>query len=52
MKKWVLCILLLTVIISCGRRGIGSSIGGELTGVPVGKVWEEPTPYNMVLVSR
>ncbi len=26
--------------------------GGELTGVPVGKVWNEPTPYNMVLVSR
>lgn len=52
MRRWVLCILLLTVIISCGRRGIGSSIGGELIGVPVGKVWEEPTPYNMVLVSR
>ena len=52
MRKWIFFILFLTVIVSCGRRGIGSSIGGELTGVPVGKVWAEPTPYNMVLVSR
>ncbi len=52
MEKWILFILVLIAIISCGRRGIGSSIGGELTGVPVGKVWTEPTPYNMVLVSR
>jgi Uncharacterized conserved protein len=27
-------------------------VGGELTGVPVGKVWNEPTPYNMVLITR
>lgn len=52
MNKFVLLGLLLSVIFSCGRPGIGSSIGGELTGVPVGKVWSEPTPYNMVLVSR
>ena len=52
MRKWFFFILFLTVIVSCGRRGIGSSIGGELTGVPVSKVWAEPTPYNMVLVSR
>lgn len=52
MKKTVLFGLLLIAIFSCGRRGIGSSVGGELTGVPVGKVWSEPTPYNMVLVTR
>lgn len=52
MRKSIIPILLLMAIISCGRSGIGSSVGGELTGVPVGKVWDEPTPYNMVLVSR
>jgi sulfatase modifying factor 1 len=52
MKRITIFLLLLTVIVACGRRGIGSSIGGELTGVPVGKVWSEPTPYNMVLVTR
>lgn len=31
---------------------MGRGIGGELVGVPVAKVWDEPTPYNMVLVSR
>lgn len=52
-KRFILFGLLLATIISCGsRRGIGSSIGGELTGVPVGRVWQEPTPYNMVLVTR
>lgn len=51
MKKTLLLLLLLMLIISCGRQGIGS-MGGELTGVRVGKVWDEPTPYNMVLVSR
>ncbi|HHT30595.1 MULTISPECIES: SUMF1/EgtB/PvdO family nonheme iron enzyme [Petrimonas] len=45
-------ILLLTILAACGRPGIGVSTGGELTGVPVGKVWHEPTPYNMVLVKR
>ena len=52
MRKWIFFILFLIAIVSCGRRGIGSSIGGELTGVPVGRIWNEPTPYNMVLVSR
>ncbi len=52
LKKIIIPILLLSAIFSCGRRGIGSSVGGELTGVPVRKVWEEPTPYNMVLVTR
>ena len=52
MKRYILFGLIFIVIVSCGRPGIGSSIGGELTGVPVGKVWGEPTPYNMVLVSR
>jgi len=52
MKRYILFVLILIMIASCGRRGIGNSIGGELTGVPVGKVWGEPTPYNMVLVSR
>lgn len=48
----MMSILLLSALASCGRRGIGSSMGGELTGIPVGKVWSEPTPYNMVLVTR
>lgn len=52
MKKLIVLFLLIAALFSCGRRGIGSSVGGELTGVPVGKVWDEPTPYNMVLVSR
>ncbi|PLB87288.1 gliding motility-associated lipoprotein GldK [Dysgonamonadaceae bacterium] len=52
MRKVLIPALLSIIIFSCGRRGIGSSVGGELTGIPVGKVWEEPTPYNMVLVTR
>lgn len=52
MRKVLISALLSIIIFSCGRRGIGSSVGGELTGIPVGKVWEEPTPYNMVLVTR
>lgn len=52
MKKVLIPALLSILIFSCGRRGIGSSVGGELTGIPVGKVWKEPTPYNMVLVTR
>lgn len=52
MRNWIYGILLLMVIASCGRRNIGSSVGGELTGVPVPRAWAEPTPYNMVLVSR
>jgi formylglycine-generating enzyme required for sulfatase activity len=52
MRKVLIPALLSIIIFSCGRRGIGSSMGGELTGIPVGKVWEEPTPYNMVLVTR
>ena len=51
MKKYFLFLSLSLLVISCGRPGIGS-MGGELTGVPVGKVLDEPTPYNMVLVSR
>lgn len=52
MNKFIFFALLLMSIISCSRQRIGSNIGGELTGIPVGKVWNEPTPYNMVLVSR
>lgn len=45
MNRYTLfALLLLLTVASCGRRGIGSSVGGELTGVPVGKVWSEPTP--------
>lgn len=44
-------IALLIITLSCGRGGM-SSVGGELTGVSMGKAWNEPTPYNMVLVSR
>lgn len=52
MKKTTIFLLLLILISACGRSGIGSSVGGELTGIPAGRVWNEPTPYNMVLVSR
>ena len=52
MKQYLIIILILGAALSCGRRGIGSSVGGELTGIPVGRVWDEPTPYNMVLVTR
>ena len=51
MKRFIILLPIVTLLFSCGRPGIGS-MGGELTGVPVGKVWDEPTPYNMVLVNR
>ena len=51
MKRFIILLPIVTLLFSCGRPGIGS-MGGELTGVPVGKVWDEPTPYNMVLVTR
>ena len=52
MRKVIIPILLLIAVLSCGRRGIGAGVGGELTGIRMGKVWNEPTPYNMVLVTR
>ena len=52
MRKYILLLLLIAIISSCGGSRMGRGIGGELVGVPVGKVWDEPTPYNMVLVSR
>lgn len=52
MKNFLFLILILMMVPACGRKGIGSSAGGELTGVPAGRAWDEPTPYNMVLVSR
>ena len=54
MRKYFLLLLIITLTYSCGggRMGRIGTIGGELTGVPVGRVWDEPTPYNMVLVSR
>ena len=52
MKQYLILFLILGAFLSCGRRGIGSSVSGELTGIPVGRVWDEPTPYNMVLVTR
>lgn len=51
MKKCIFFLPIAALLFSCGRPGIGS-MGGELTGVPAGKVWDEPTPYNMVLVTR
>ncbi len=52
MRKQFLLFLLTTLLCSCGGSRVGSGIGGELVGVSTGRVWEEPTPYNMVLVSR
>lgn len=52
MRKYILLLLLIAIISSCGGSRMGRGIGGELVGVPVAKVWDEPTPYNMVLVSR
>jgi len=51
MNKFIIFLPIAALLFSCGRPGIGS-MGGELTGVPVGKVWDEPMPYNMVLVTR
>lgn len=51
-KKIIIPVLLLLALFSCGRSGVSRGIGGELTGVPVGKYWNEATPYNMVLVTR
>lgn len=51
-KILIIPVLLTLFFFSCGRGGIGSSVGGELTGVPAGRVWSEPTPYNMVLITR
>lgn len=50
-RKIIVIMILFVSLFSCGRGGMGR-VGGELTGVPVGKAWNEPTPYNMVLVSR
>lgn len=52
MRNYILLLLLIILTYSCGGTRVGSGIGGELTGVPTGRVWNEPTPYNMVLVSR
>ena len=52
MRKFFLLSLLIAIISSCGGSRVGMGIGGELVGIPVGKVWDEPTPYNMVLVYR
>src|SRR5690554_7659478 len=52
MRKFFLLSLLIAIISSCGGSRVGIGIGGELVGIPVGKVWDEPTPYNMVLVYR
>ncbi|HBG42215.1 MAG TPA: gliding motility-associated lipoprotein GldK [Porphyromonadaceae bacterium] len=52
MRKIIIPIVLAAALFSCGRRGIVSTTGGELTGIPAGKVWDEPTPYNMTLVTR
>lgn len=51
MRKYLLLLLIIALTYSCGGSRMGS-ISGELTGVQVGRVWDEPTPYNMVLVSR
>ena len=51
MRKYLLLLLIIILTYSCGGSRIGTT-GGELTGVPTGRVWNEPTPYNMVLVSR
>lgn len=51
-KTWIIPILLSVLFFACGRGGIGSSVGGELIGIPASRVWNEPTPYNMVLVNR
>ena len=51
MRNYLLLLLIITLTYSCGGGRMGT-IGGELTGVPTGRVWDEPTPYNMVLVSR
>ena len=48
----IILLFLLLLTLSCGRGGLGGVIGGELTGVPTAKTWNEPTPYNMVLVTR
>ncbi|MGI6073898.1 MAG: SUMF1/EgtB/PvdO family nonheme iron enzyme [Fermentimonas sp.] len=52
MKKYFFLVIFSTILLSCGGSRIRSGVGGELTGVPAGRVWNEPTPYNMVLVSR
>lgn len=51
-KKIIILISLLIITLSCGQGRIGNSVGGELTGVNMGKSWNEPSPYNMVIVSR
>lgn len=51
-KLLIIPIVGLLIALSCGRGTIGGSVGGELTGVSTGRAWNEPTPYNMVLVTR
>ena len=52
MKQYLIILLILCAVLSCGRRGIWNSVGVELTGVTVGMIWDEPTPYNLVLINR
>lgn len=42
------------LFLSCIGRTAGNVAvaGGELTGVPAGVAWNEPTPYGMTLVKR
>lgn len=51
MRKLFILFTIIIINYSCGGSQI-SSFGGELVGITSGKVWDEPTPFNMVLVSR
>ena len=52
MKKAIIYITLAMTVASCmSPKGSMSSAGGEVTGVG-GIVWQEPTPYGMVLIDR
>ena len=52
MRKLFLLLMIIALAYSCGGSRMGGGVGGELTGISTGKVWDEPSPYNMVLVSR
>ncbi len=52
MKKTIIYIAMAMAVVSCmSPKGSLSSAGGEVTGVG-GVVWQEPTPYGMVLIDR
>ncbi len=51
MKKAIFFIVIIAICAACGSPNKSSGGGGELTGMSA-PVWNEPSPYGMVLIKR